>query len=64
MSECACGCGREAGAGQRGLSHVCYMRLYRAGGLALLDAQYPRKRPGPVPSLREALKALKVVRRG
>lgn len=43
MTECICGCGRPAGAGQRGLAHVCYMRLYRGGGVAALEARYPRK---------------------
>lgn len=46
MTECICGCGRPAGAGFRGLSAACYMRLYRRGGVALVDAHAQPRRPG------------------
>jgi hypothetical protein len=69
VTECICGCGRKAGPGQRGLAYVCYMRLYRAGGRALLDARYParptgrpRRTPPRLVDLRAALAALEVAR--
>lgn len=66
MTECICGCGRPAGAGFRGLSAACYMRLYRKGGTALIDAHArPRKVGRPtLGALRRAMAALKAVRRG
>lgn len=70
MAECICGCGRLAGAGQRGLAHACYTKLYRAGGVALLDRYYPRRpntgrpRRMPLVDLLRALEALKAARRG
>lgn len=68
MTECICGCGRPAGAGFRGLSAACYMRLYRRGGVALVDTYAqprPAGRPATTPdTLRAALGALKAVRRG
>ena len=50
----------------RGLSAACYMRLYRKGGTALIDAHArPRKVGRPtLGALRRAMAALKAVRRG